>query len=94
MGTRTRVRFCRVEVNGAVYYLLTGPRTSSGASGPAAYTFDEKGNFVGWTSDMGDIFMPPVVFTLSAQRQPIDVDVVRDVVRGGKSARTNDIPSP
>jgi hypothetical protein len=40
--------------SGVTYKVLLGPRGRYLASGPSAYVFDEQGQFVDWTSDMGD----------------------------------------
>lgn len=44
----------RVDVNGAIYYLIRGEKGRALASGPAGYLFDARGNFVGWSRDLGD----------------------------------------
>src|SRR5215471_9598964 len=35
------------------HYQVTGPPGRSLPSGPAAYTFDSSGKFIGWTPDVG-----------------------------------------
>lgn len=44
----------RIEANGVIYYLIRGDRGRALASGPAGYLFDARGNFVGWSRDLGD----------------------------------------
>ena len=39
---------------GKTYTVLLGPAGRYLSSGPSAYLFDEQGQFVDWTSDMGD----------------------------------------
>lgn len=40
--------------DGAAYTVMLGPAGRHFPSGPAAYVFDEQGQFVDWTADMGD----------------------------------------
>src|SRR5215212_12236191 len=42
------------ENSGITYTVMLAPAGRYLASGPAAYLFDEKGQFVDWTADMGD----------------------------------------
>ena len=42
------------ENSGQTYIVMTGPAGRSLASGPSAYLFDTNGQFIDWTSDMGD----------------------------------------
>ena len=39
---------------GVTYTVMLGPPGRYVPSGPAAYLFDEQGQFVDWTADMGD----------------------------------------
>lgn len=64
----------RVTVNGKIYYQITGPAGRFLASGPAAYTFDEKGHYVGWCADMGEVKRPPEVFQPGAKRERVSFD--------------------
>ena len=43
------------EQAGVIYSVILAPAGRSLASGPSAYLFDEKGRFVDWTGDMGDL---------------------------------------
>jgi hypothetical protein len=63
--------YYRVTVDRNVYYQITGPAGRYLASGPAAYTFDSSGRFLGWTADMGDFKTPAQVFSTGADRQKI-----------------------
>jgi len=63
--------YYRVTVDSNVYYQITGPSGRYLASGPAAYTFDSGGRFLGWTADMGDFKTPAQVFSTGANRQRI-----------------------
>jgi hypothetical protein len=42
------------ETGGVVYTVMLAPAGRTLASGPSAYLFDDKGQFVDWTGDMGD----------------------------------------
>jgi hypothetical protein len=42
------------EHGGTNYTVMLGPAGRTLASGPSAYVFDSDGQFVDWTSDMGD----------------------------------------
>lgn len=44
----------RIDSNGVIYYLVRGEKGRTLASGPAGYLFDARGNFVGWSRDLGD----------------------------------------
>ncbi len=44
-----------LEDQGIRYTVLLGPAGRYLASGPSAYLFDERGHFVDWTADMGDL---------------------------------------
>jgi hypothetical protein len=67
----------RINVDGAVYYLITGPAGRFLPSGPAGYTFDSGGRFIGWSSDIGDFKTPPQIFTAGAKREKITVEELR-----------------
>ena len=43
------------ETSGVTYTVILAPAGRYLASGPSAYLFDEKGQFVDWTPDMGDV---------------------------------------
>lgn len=43
------------ENSGITYTVMLAPAGRTLASGPSAYLFDQKGEYVDWTSDMGDI---------------------------------------
>jgi hypothetical protein len=49
MGRRT------YENSGTNYTVILGPAGRTLPSGPSAYLFDQNGNFVDWTSDLGDL---------------------------------------
>jgi hypothetical protein len=66
----------RVTTAGEQYYIIQGPPGRLAASGKAAYTFDARGRFVGWTPDMGDIYRPPVAFSPGARREEIGMDAL------------------
>ena len=48
------------------YVVMLAPAGRTLPSGPSAYLFDEKGQFVDWTSDMGDVSTVRHHFNLSA----------------------------
>ncbi len=49
-------RLCRATTDGHTYFIAFGPMDTWLAvpSGPAAYVFDESGDMVDWSSDIGD----------------------------------------
>jgi len=51
---------------GVTYTVMLGPAGRNLASGPSAYLFDEKGQFVDWTADMGDSFTVKNHFDLTS----------------------------
>lgn len=63
----------RIVSDGMTYYLVRGDRGRALASGPAAYLFDGRGNFIGWTTDLGDDHRLPVVFDPVAQRSTVEL---------------------
>lgn len=63
------------ETGGVTYAVLLAPAGRSLASGPSAYLFDEKGQFVDWTGDMGDYHTVRNHFDLTSGR-------VRNVIHG------------
>lgn len=67
----------RITADGAVYYQITGPAGRYLPSGPAGYTFDSRGQFIGWSADIGDFKTPPQVFTGGAQREKITIEELR-----------------
>ena len=67
----------RITSDGVVYYQVTGPAGRYLASGPAGYTFDSHGRFIGWSSDIGDFKTPPQVFTPASKREKISLDELR-----------------
>ncbi len=64
----------RITTERGVYYQITGPAGRYIASGPAGYSFDSHGRFIGWSSDIGDFKRPPEVFAPDAQRVRITLD--------------------
>src|SRR2546422_5787824 len=67
----------RITSDGVVYYQVTAPAGRYLASGPAGYTFDSHGQFIGWSSDIGDFKTPPQVFTPGAKREKITLDELK-----------------
>lgn len=61
----------RITVSNTVYYQITGPAGRYLASGPAAYTFDAQGRFIGWSADIGDFKRPAEVFQAGAKREKV-----------------------
>jgi len=45
----------KADNNGRIYYFCLGERGRTLASGPSAYCFDSNFNFIGWSSDIGDL---------------------------------------
>jgi hypothetical protein len=54
------------EAEGVTYTVMLAPAGRSWASGPSAYLFDEKGQFVDWTGDMGDYYTEKNQFNLTS----------------------------
>jgi len=71
----------RVTIRGATYYMLIGDFARTLPSSRAAYTFDEKGNFVEWTSDCGDFRKPPVVFSDGAKRETMSIEQLLNITK-------------
>jgi len=67
----------RITSDGVVYYQVTGPAGRYLASGPAGYSFDSHGRFIGWSADIGDFKTPHQVFTPGAKREKISLDELR-----------------
>ena len=67
----------RISVDGVVYYQITGPAGCYLPSGPAGYTFDSHGQFIGWSSDIGDFRTPPQVFAPGSKREKITFDELK-----------------
>ena len=53
------------ESGGVAYTVLLAPAGRYLASGPSAYLFDDNGQFVDWTADMGDYFTVKKHFDLT-----------------------------
>jgi hypothetical protein len=56
------------ENSGTNYTVLFAPAGRLLASGPSAYLFDRSGNFVDWTSDMGDLKTQMHQFDLTSDK--------------------------
>jgi len=57
------IRRCHeVQVRGVTYYHVVGPHARHFASSGALYVFDAKGNFVGWSQDVGDVLRDEAIF--------------------------------
>src|SRR5690606_405312 len=57
------IRRCHeVQVRGVTYFHVIGPHARHLASGGALYVFDVNGNFVGWSSDVGDVMRNEAIF--------------------------------
>ena len=54
------------ENSGLTYTVLLVPAGRFLASGPSAYLFDEEGQFVDWTADMGDSYTVKNRFNLTS----------------------------
>lgn len=53
------------ENSGKTYTVMLAPAGRYMASGPSAYLFDDKGQFVDWTADMGDHYTVKNHFNLT-----------------------------
>jgi hypothetical protein len=71
----------RVTVGKSSFYQITGPAGRYIASGPAAYSFDAQGQFIGWTQDMGDFYEPREVFSPNAKREKISTDELKHIFK-------------
>jgi hypothetical protein len=56
------------ETAGVTYTVMLAPAGRYLASGPSAYLFDERGQFVDWTADMGDFHTVKNRFDLTSGR--------------------------
>jgi len=56
------------ESAGVTYTVMLAPAGRYLASGPSAYLFDEHGQFVDWTADMGDFYTVKNHFDLTGGR--------------------------
>jgi len=54
------------ENGGVNYTVMIAPAGRYLPSGPSAYLFDEKGQFVDWTADMGDYYTVKNHFNLTS----------------------------
>jgi hypothetical protein len=54
------------ESAGVTYTVMLAPAGRYLSSGPSAYLFDEKGQFVDWTADMGDYYTVKNHFNLKS----------------------------
>jgi hypothetical protein len=54
------------EKEGVVYTIMLAPAGRMLSSGPSAYVFDDKGQFVDWTGDMGDNYTVKNHFDLTS----------------------------
>jgi hypothetical protein len=54
------------EDSGVIYTVMLAPAGRYLASGPSAYLFDEQGQFVDWTADMGDFYTVKNRFDLTS----------------------------
>jgi hypothetical protein len=54
------------ENSGITYTVMLAPAGRYLASGPSAYLFNEKGEFVDWTADMGDFYTVKNRFDLTS----------------------------
>ena len=54
------------ETGGVTFNVMLAPAGRALASGPSAYLFDEKGQFVDWTGDMGDCYTVKNHFDLTS----------------------------
>jgi len=56
------------ESAGVTYTVMLAPAGRYLASGPSAYLFDEHGQFIDWTADMGDFYTVKNRFDLTGGR--------------------------
>jgi hypothetical protein len=54
------------ETTGVTYTVMLAPAGRFLASGPSAYLFDDNGQFVDWTADMGDFYTVKNRFDLTS----------------------------
>ena len=71
----------KVTTTNGIYYQLLGPAGRWLSSGPSAYAFDERENFVGWSVDSGDVHAPAVVYVPGAIRERISVEALRSAMQ-------------
>jgi hypothetical protein len=62
------------ESAGVTYTVMLAPAGRYLASGPSAYLFDQQGQFVDWTADMGDFYTVKNNFDLTSGH-------VKDIMR-------------
>jgi hypothetical protein len=66
------------KVRKSTYYLILG-KSRKLPSGPSGYTFDQHGNFVEWSEDIGDIRTPRIVFeNIDFSTKPIE-EVIQEI---------------
>lgn len=58
----------RYENSGTNYTVMLAPAGRTLASGPSAYLFDQNGQFIDWTADMGDFKTKKYGFDLTSGR--------------------------
>jgi hypothetical protein len=54
------------ESSGVTYTVMLAPAGRYLPSGPSAYLFDQKGQFIDWTADMGDYYTVKNHFNLTS----------------------------
>ena len=69
----------RITVDDVVYYHVRGPAGRSLPSGPAGYSFDKSGKFIGWSADVGDIRKPEALWTKNARWEKITLEDLREI---------------
>jgi hypothetical protein len=71
----------RITTDKGTYFQITRPAGRYLPSGPAAYSFDSQGKFIGWTKDMGDFYEPPEVFVRGAKTEKISLGELKETFK-------------
>lgn len=77
----------RISENNLVYYRITGPEGRSFASGPSAYLFNEKGELVGWTPDIGAVPIAGLRFFTNATVERVSLSSIESLLKKKAAAR-------
>jgi hypothetical protein len=71
----------KITTDKAVYYQIRGPAGRYLPSGCSAYSFNERGEFIGWTQDDGDYYEPREVYAPDAKAEKISLDELKRIFK-------------
>lgn len=83
------LRANRINYKAEFYFHFSGDTCRVLASGPVGYSFNSKGELIGWTEDSGDFHIPKFIYSKDAIWERTTVGWVKDYIRKLENSKNN-----